>query len=141
MASSIMLFLSRVFEYQMTGKSYLDILRSAIGNVTRPAFSEFALARAGCARCERARARYERTTASESTRIFVLIEADEGVHLALEDEPAFEALPHPLAPKPISDAAQAALAPHGVAPGATTFDAAEALRACIRCSGTSFLLS
>ena len=61
------------------------------------------------------------------TRILVLIEADEGVHLSLEDEPAFEPLPHPLAQKPISDSAQAALAPHGVAPGATTFDAAEAL--------------
>ena len=60
-------------------------------------------------------------------RILVLIEADEGVHLSLEDEPAFEPLPHPLAQKPISDAAQAALAPHGVAPGATTFDAAEVL--------------
>jgi hypothetical protein len=61
------------------------------------------------------------------TKILVLIEADEGVHLALEGEPAFEALPHPLAQKPISDAAQSALAPHGVAPGATTFDAAEVL--------------
>jgi len=61
------------------------------------------------------------------SRILVLIEADEGVHLSLEDDSAFEALPHPLAQKPISDAAQSALAPHGVAPGATTFDAAEAL--------------
>jgi hypothetical protein len=61
------------------------------------------------------------------TKILALIEADEGVHLALEGEPAFEALPHPLAQKPISDAAQSALAPHGVAPGATTFDAAEAV--------------
>jgi hypothetical protein len=60
-------------------------------------------------------------------KILVLIEADEGVHLALEDDPAFEALPHPLAQKPISDVAQSALAPHGVAHGATTFDAAEAL--------------
>ncbi len=59
------------------------------------------------------------------TKILVLIEADEGVHLSLESEPAFEALPHPLAQKPISDAAQAALASHGVASGATTFDAAE----------------
>ncbi|HXQ25929.1 MAG TPA: hypothetical protein VN822_05945 [Candidatus Acidoferrales bacterium] len=63
----------------------------------------------------------------DATPILVLIEADEGVHLSLEDEPAFEPFPHPLAQKPISDAAQAALAPHGVAPGATTFDAAEAL--------------
>jgi len=65
--------------------------------------------------------------AEEDPRILVLVEADEGVHLALEDEAAFEALPHPLAQKPISDAAHAALSAHGVAPGATTFDAAEAL--------------
>jgi hypothetical protein len=65
--------------------------------------------------------------ADRRAKILVLIEADEGVHLSLEDEPAFEPLPHPLAQKPISDAAQAALAPHGVAPGATTFDAAEAV--------------
>ena len=63
----------------------------------------------------------------DTATIIVLVEADEGVHLALEDESAFEALPHPLAQKPIPDAAHAALAPHGVAPGATTFDAAEAL--------------
>jgi hypothetical protein len=63
----------------------------------------------------------------EPARILVLVEADEGVHLALEDDPAFEPLPHPLAQKPISDAAQSALAPHGVPPGATTFDAAEAV--------------
>ncbi len=63
--------------------------------------------------------------AADATRVLVLIEADEGLHLALEDDPAFEALPHPLAQKPISDAAHAALAAHGVAPGATTFDAAE----------------
>jgi hypothetical protein len=62
-----------------------------------------------------------------NAKILVLIEADEGVHLSLEGEPAFEALPHPLAQRPISDAAKSALAPHGVAPGATTFDAAEAL--------------
>jgi|ERR1700726_407057 hypothetical protein len=62
-----------------------------------------------------------------ATPIVVLVEADEGAHLALEDDAAFEALPHPLAQKPISDAAQSALAAHGVAPGATTFDAAEAV--------------
>jgi hypothetical protein len=63
----------------------------------------------------------------DATPIFVLIEADEGAHLALEDDAAFEALPHPLAQKPISAAAQTALAAHGVAPGATTFDAVEAI--------------
>lgn len=61
----------------------------------------------------------------DSTPILVLIEADEGTHLALEDDPAFEPLPHPLAQKPISPATQSALALYGVAPGATTFDAAE----------------
>jgi hypothetical protein len=64
---------------------------------------------------------------NDSPRILVLIEADEGVHLSLDDDPAFEALPHPLAQKSISPVAQSVLAPHGVAPGATTFDAAEAL--------------
>ncbi len=61
------------------------------------------------------------------TKILVLIEADEGVHLSLEDEPAFEPLPHPLAQKPLSPTVQVALEPHGVGPGATTFDAAETI--------------
>jgi hypothetical protein len=62
-----------------------------------------------------------------TTRIIVLVDADEGVHLALDDDAAFEALPHPFAPKAISHAAHEALASHGVTPGATTFDAAEAV--------------
>jgi len=61
-----------------------------------------------------------------TTRILVLVEADEGAHLTLEDDAAFEPLPHPLAQQPVSAVAQAALASLGVAPGATTFDAAEA---------------
>lgn len=69
----------------------------------------------------------EKVGPSAGARILVLVEADEGVHLSLEDEPAFEPLPHPLAQKPISSAAQAALQPHGVATGATTFDASEAV--------------
>jgi hypothetical protein len=64
---------------------------------------------------------------THATRIVVLVDADEGVHLALDDDAAFEALPHPFAPKAISHAAHEALAAHGVAPGATTFDAAEAI--------------
>jgi hypothetical protein len=64
---------------------------------------------------------------SDATQILALVEADEGAHLALEDDAAFEALPHPLAQKPISDRVQAALAPLGVAPGGTTFDVAEVL--------------
>jgi hypothetical protein len=61
----------------------------------------------------------------DSTRIIVLIDADEGAHLALDDDATFEALPHPFAPKAISHAAHEALAAHGVPPGSTTFDAAE----------------
>jgi len=67
------------------------------------------------------------TIPDAEAKILVLIEADEGVHLSLEDESSFEPLPHPLAQKPISPAAQAALASHGVAPRATTFDVAEAI--------------
>jgi hypothetical protein len=63
----------------------------------------------------------------EMTQILALIEADEGGHLTLQDDPEFEQLPHPLAQRPISKAAQDALAVHGVATGATTFDAAEAI--------------
>ncbi|MDE3169979.1 MAG: hypothetical protein KGL75_07545 [Acidobacteriota bacterium] len=64
--------------------------------------------------------------ARAATRILVLVEADEGAHLALESDPAFQPLPHPLSQQPIGAAAQAALASIGGAPGATTFDAAEA---------------
>ena len=65
-----------------------------------------------------------------SSSILLLVDADEGAHLALEDDAGFEALPHPLAQKPISEAAQSALAAHGVPTGATTFDAVEAA-ACV----------
>ncbi|MFY9805109.1 MAG: hypothetical protein WA211_21085 [Candidatus Acidiferrales bacterium] len=64
---------------------------------------------------------------SDETPILALIEADEGGHLALLDDADFEQLPHPLAPKPISDAALSALGAHGVTAGATTFEAAEAV--------------
>lgn len=62
----------------------------------------------------------------DATRILVLVEADEGAHLAVEDDAAFEPLPHPLAQQPISQAAQTALARLGVAPDANTFEVAEA---------------
>lgn len=64
---------------------------------------------------------------STDTPILLLVEADEGAHLALEDDPAFEPLPHPLAAKPISEAAQKKLAVLGIPSRATTFDVAEAL--------------
>ncbi|MGH9574575.1 MAG: hypothetical protein ACRD40_13730 [Candidatus Acidiferrales bacterium] len=62
---------------------------------------------------------------AESARILVLVEADEGTHGGLEDDASFEALPHPLSQRAISDGAQAALAVHGVKSGASTFEATE----------------
>ncbi|MGH9702069.1 MAG: hypothetical protein ACRD4K_01745 [Candidatus Acidiferrales bacterium] len=61
-----------------------------------------------------------------SSKILVLIEADEGAHLSLERHPGFEALPHPLSEKSVSASIAENLAAHGVASGATTFDVAEA---------------
>jgi len=63
----------------------------------------------------------------DDAKILALIEADEGAHLALEDDAAFEQFPHPLTQKSISSVAQAALAPQGIPLGATTFDVAETL--------------
>ena len=63
--------------------------------------------------------------AEAPAQILVLVEADEGAHLALEDDSAFEALPHPLAQKVISENSSAALASLGVKPTAHTFDVAE----------------
>jgi hypothetical protein len=59
-------------------------------------------------------------------RILVLVEGDEGAHVSLEDDPAFEALPHPLTQKAVSDRVQETLAPLGLAANANTFDVAEA---------------
>ena len=61
----------------------------------------------------------------DATCILALIEADEGVHLDLEQHPSFEVLPHPLSTKPVSDRVAAALARHGAKSGAVTFDVAE----------------
>jgi hypothetical protein len=63
--------------------------------------------------------------AEAPARILLLVEGDEGAHLALEDDPAFEQLPHPLARKRISGAAHGKLAQLGVKRAATTFDVAE----------------
>ena len=73
----------------------------------------------------------------DATPILALVEADEGAHFALEDDAAFEALPHALAAEPLSPRAQAALAARGLAPlpppeagagpaRAATFDVAQA---------------
>lgn len=64
---------------------------------------------------------------ADAAKILVLVETDEGMHGALEDDPAFEALPHPLSPKPISDTARRALWQHRFPEAASTFDAIEVL--------------
>lgn len=68
-----------------------------------------------------------RATSDSNSPIVLLVEGDEGAHLALEDDPAFEPLPHPLAQKPISEWARKALNSLGIPTGATTFDVAEIL--------------
>ena len=94
----------------------------------------YARASAGAACCVAAESLLEvpagvsdNSVTDDATPIIVLVEADEGAHLALEDDAAFEALPHPLAQKPISQSVRAALAAHDVPYGATTFDVAEAV--------------
>ena len=113
----------------MTGKSYyITTLGEWQRHAARFANSHFiALAPRALDENTLAEARSAAAALNADAKILVLIEADEGVHLSLEAEPAFEALSHPLAQKPISEVAQSAFGPHGIPPGATTFDASEAV--------------
>jgi hypothetical protein len=63
----------------------------------------------------------------DDTPVLALITADEATHTALESHADFEALPHPLARKPVSQRVAARLAPFGVTPGDDTFAVAEKL--------------
>lgn len=63
----------------------------------------------------------------DATRILALVDADEGAHLAMENDAEFETLPHPLARMPVSQRVGAALAHFGVAQGDDTFTVAEKL--------------
>ena len=62
-----------------------------------------------------------------ATPILALIDADEGAHLAMENDADCEELPHPLARTPVSKRVSAALAPFGVARGDDTFTVADKL--------------
>jgi hypothetical protein len=62
----------------------------------------------------------------DTSKIFVVVDADEGAHAALEDDPEFEAMPHPLSLRPVPDAGRDALWEFGVSAGANTFEVAEA---------------
>lgn len=59
------------------------------------------------------------------THILILIIADEAAHTALENDPEFEALPHPLACTPVSERVAVALASLGVLSGDDTLTVAE----------------
>jgi hypothetical protein len=63
----------------------------------------------------------------EASKIFVVVDADEGAHNALQDDPEFEALPHPMITTGISEAGQTMLSPFGITAGANTFEVAEAM--------------
>ena len=63
----------------------------------------------------------------DATQILVLIDADEGAHLSMENDAEFETLPHPLARVPVSQRVGEALAQFGVAQGDDTFAVAEKL--------------
>jgi hypothetical protein len=65
--------------------------------------------------------------ADDAAKIFVVVDADEGAHAALDDDRDFEALPHPLSDSPISEAGQSLLSGFGVGADANTFEAAEAM--------------
>lgn len=67
------------------------------------------------------------TPVDDASPVLVLIEGDESVHLDLERHPSFESLPHPLSNRAVSEFAAERLAGHGVSPGATTFEVAEAV--------------
>jgi hypothetical protein len=65
--------------------------------------------------------------ANDATWIVALIEADEGTHLAMENDAEFEGLPHPLARTPVSARVADALGQFGVERGDDTFGVAEKL--------------
>jgi hypothetical protein len=65
--------------------------------------------------------------ANDATRIVALIEADEGAHLAMENDAEFESLPHPLARTTVSQHVADALEQFGVEVGDDTFGVAEKL--------------
>lgn len=75
----------------------------------------------------KARLREQACATDDATQILALIDADEGAHLAIENDSEFETLPHPLARVPVSQRVGAALAQFGVAQGDDTFTVAEKL--------------
>lgn len=64
---------------------------------------------------------------TDACPVLTLIEGDEGLHLALERDVNFEALPPALSGAPVSVQTAEALAGYGITAGATTLDVARAV--------------
>jgi hypothetical protein len=63
--------------------------------------------------------------AAAETKILAMVEADEGTHNTLSQNPLWQELPHPLSPRLIPETVAEALSSHGVTAFSTTFEATE----------------
>jgi hypothetical protein len=68
-----------------------------------------------------------RASPDDAALVFVLITGDDAAHIALENDPETEPLPHPLARTAVSERVAGALAPFSVVSGDDTFTVAEKL--------------
>lgn len=110
----------------MTGKRYyVTTLRACQRHTNRFSNSHWLTLRSATAATSEATSGSNDDRAEDSP-ILLLVEADEGAHSALEDDPAFEPLPFPLTQTPVSENARSALAGLSLPSDATTFDVAEA---------------
>lgn len=65
------------------------------------------------------------SAATPGTKILALVEADEGTHNSLAQNPSWQELPHPLSPAPIPQQTADTLAAHGATANTTTFELTE----------------
>jgi hypothetical protein len=65
--------------------------------------------------------------AAAETKILAMVEADEGKHNALSQNPLWQELPHPLSPRLIPETITEALSSHGVTAFSNTFEVIEKL--------------
>lgn len=67
------------------------------------------------------------SAASADAKILALVEADEGTHNSLSQNPVWQELPHPLSPKIIPEAIARALSSLGVSPFSSSFETTESV--------------
>ena len=65
--------------------------------------------------------------ASQESKIWLSVEADEGTHNSLSQDPLWKELPHPLSPTIIPEAIAQVLAPLGVTAFSSSFETTEAI--------------